>query len=321
MHCQFRQFVATVLMALGVSAWGQGYPNRPIRLVVPFEAGGTATINARIVAEQVAGQIGQPIVVDNRPGANGMIGIQIVAAAVPAGYTLLYTTTSIAINPSFYKKLPYDLFQDLQPVTIVAAGVGNVLLAHHAFPPRSVKELIALAREKRLTYSSAGIGNSTHLMMEMFAAAAGVKMTHVPYKGVAPAMTAVIGGEVNIMFIPPTVAVPNIKAGRVRVLGFSGKSRWAVLPDVPTIAESAIPGWHKDSGFNVWLAPARTPAGIASKLQQEIHKALQIPRVRDVFVNGAYETLGNPPADAAAFLREQVKFYQDITRRIGIVPE
>lgn len=316
-----RLITAAILFVPWGSAGAQAYPNRPIRLVVPFEAGGTATINARVVAEQVAGQLGQPIVVDNRPGANGMIGIQIVAAAVPDGYTMLYTTTSIAINPSFYKKLPYDLFRDLQPVTIIAAGVGNVLLAHNAFPPRSVKELIALAKEKPVTYGSAGIGNSTHLMMEMFAAAAGVKMTHVPYKGVAPAMTAVIGGEVNIMFIPPTAAVPNIKAGRVRVLGFSGKSRWNVLPEVPAIAESAIPGWHKDSGFNVWLAPARTPAGIASKLQQEIHKALQVPKVRGVFVNGAYETLGNTPADAAAFLREQVKFYQDITRRIGIVPE
>jgi tripartite-type tricarboxylate transporter receptor subunit TctC len=155
----------------------------------------------------------------------------------------------------------------------------------------------------------------------MFAAAAGMKMTHVPYKGVAPAMAAVIGGEVNIMFIPPTAAVPHIKAGRVRVLGFSGKSRWAVLPEVPTIAEAALPGWHKDSGFNAWLAPARTPSKIAHALQREIHKALQISRVREVFVNGAYETLGNTPPEATVFLRQQVKYYADISRRIGIVPE
>jgi tripartite-type tricarboxylate transporter receptor subunit TctC len=321
MHRLLSLLVVFYVLAPGLGAGAQQYPSRPIRLVVPFEAGGTATINARVVAEQLAGQIGQPVVLDNRPGANGMIGIQIVASSVPDGYTMLYNTTSIAINPGFYKKLPYDLFRDLQAVTIVAAGVGNVLLAHNAFAPRSVKELIALAREKPITYSSAGIGNSTHLMMEMFNSAAGIKATHVAYKGVAPAMTAVIGGEVNIMFIPPTAAVAHIKAGRVRVLGFSGKTRWAVLPDVPTIAESAIPGWHKDSGFNVWLAPARTPAGTVALMQAEIHKALQVPRVREVFVNGAYETLGNTPSEATAFLREQVKLYQDITRRIGIVPE
>jgi tripartite-type tricarboxylate transporter receptor subunit TctC len=299
----------------------QEYPSRPIRLVVPFAAGGTATINARVVADQVAQQIGQPIVLDNRPGANGMIGIQIVAQAPPDGHTMLYTTTSIAINPSFYRNLPYDLARDLRPVTVVAAGIGNVLLAHTAFPPRTVKELIASAKQKPVNYSSAGIGNSTHLMMEMFAAAAGVKMTHVPYKGVAPAMAAVIGGEVHVMFIPPTAAVPHIKAGRVRVLGFSGKNRWDVLPDVPTIAEAALPGWHKDSGFNVWLAPARTPSKIAHALQREIHKALQVTKVREVFVNGAYETLGNTPPEAIVFLRQQVKFYADISRRIGIVPE
>ena len=313
--------LALALPAMRDVAVAQEYPSRPIRLVVPFAAGGTATINARVVADQLAQQLGQPVVIDNRPGANGMIGIQIVAQSPPDGHTMLYTTTSIAINPGFYKNLPYDLARDLRPVTIIATGLGNVLLAHPAFPPRSAKELIASAKQKPVHYSSAGIGNSTHLMMEMFAAAAAVKMTHVPYKGVAPAMAAVIGGEVHVMFIPPTAAVPHIKAGRVRVLGFSGKSRWAVLPDVPTIAEAALPGWHKDSGFNVWLAPGRTPSRISHALQREIHKALQLPKVRDVFVNGAYETLGNTPPEATVYLRQQVKLYADIARRIGIVPE
>src|SRR5574338_650414 len=203
-------------------AWGADYPARPVRLVVPFAAGGTATINARMVGQQLEKQVGQPIVVDNRPGANGIIGIQLVANAMPDGYTMLYTTTSIAINPSVYKNLPYDLFRDLAAVTIVALGEGYVLLTAPSSPLKTVKDLIASAKNGKVTFGSAGIGNSTQLVAETFSREAGIKMVHVPYKGVAPAMNAVMGKEVDVMFIPPTAVLGHIQAGRLRALGFTG---------------------------------------------------------------------------------------------------
>jgi tripartite-type tricarboxylate transporter receptor subunit TctC len=316
------RLIAT-LASIALLAWCPGaysaeYPERPVRFVVPFAAGGTATINARAVANQLAQEIGQNVVIDNRPGANGIIGIQIVSNAAPDGYTMLYTTTSIAINQSVYKNLPYDLFRDLVPVTIVALGEGYVLLATPSFPARTLGELIERAQRQRVTFGSAGIGNSTHLVAERFAKAAGVKLEHVPYKGVAPAMSAVIAGEVNIMFIPPTAAVGQIKAGRVRVLGFTGKSRWSQLPDVPTLDEAGVRGFHSDSGFNALFAPAQTPRSILARMQQAIRKALQAPRVKEVFVNGAYKPLGNTPEEALDFLREQVKEFGDIVRELGI---
>jgi tripartite-type tricarboxylate transporter receptor subunit TctC len=302
----------------GIAAAADNYPTRPVRLVVPFVAGGTATINARMVANQVEKQIGQSIVVDNRPGANGIIGIQIVAHAAPDGHTMLYTTTSIAINPSVYKNLPYDLFRDLAPVTIVALGEGYVLLTAPSSPMKTVKELIAQARKGKVAFGSAGVGNSTHLVAETFSKEAGIKMVHVPYKGVAPAMNAVMGGEVNVMFIPPTAVLGHIQAGRLRALGFTGKSRWSHLPDVPTISEAGVKGFYNSSGFNAWFTTAKTPMKIRVKMQTEIRKALQDPKVKDVFVKGAYQPLGNSPQEAEAFLRDQVKAFSDIVREVGI---
>jgi tripartite-type tricarboxylate transporter receptor subunit TctC len=302
----------------GVAAAANNYPTRPVRLVVPFAAGGTATINARMVANQIEKQTGQSIVVDNRPGANGIIGIQIVAHAVPDGHTMLYTTTSIAINPSVYKNLPYDLFRDLAPVTIVALGEGYVLLTAPASPIKTVKDLIAQAKNGKVAFGSAGVGNSTQLVAETFSREAGIKMAHVPYKGVAPAMNAVMGGEVNVMFIPPTAVLGHIQAGRLRALGFTGKSRWSLLPDVPTIAEAGVKGFYNSSGFNAWFTTAKTPMKIRVKMQTEIRKALQDPKVKDVFVKGAYQPLGNSPQEAEIFLREQVKAFSDIVREVGI---
>jgi tripartite-type tricarboxylate transporter receptor subunit TctC len=320
MHHRLGIVLALVASALTGNAWGQSFPNRPIRLVVPFTAGGTVTINARIVASEMEQHLGQNIIVDNRAGANGIIGVEIVANAAPDGYTLLHHSTAIAISESVYKKLPYQLFRDLEPVTIIALGTGYVLIANTSFPAQTVRELIAAGKSRQVTYGSGGIGNSTQLVAEMFSKAAEVRMAHVPYKGVAPAITAVMSGEVNMMFIPPTAVVQHIKAGRVRALAFTGASRWSLLPDVPTIAESGLAGFHKDSGFNAWFAPAKTPASLIAKLQQEVHRALQVPKVREVFVAGAYEPVGNTPAEAKKYLRDQVKDYGDIVRAVGIEP-
>ncbi len=313
-------------LTLPLPAWAAdnaAYPQRPIRLLNPFAPGGTADINARTLASEVGRQLGGNIVVDNRDGANGIVGTQIVVNAPADGYTILHTTTSAAINPSVQRKLPYDTLKDLTPITFVALGAGYVVVVHPGFAARSMKDVIELAKNKNkpVAYSTAGIGNSTHLVTEMFSAAAGINMTHVPYKGVAPALNAVLAGEVQLMFIPPTSAVQHIQSGRVRGLAFTGKSRWSVLPELPTVMESGLPGFNKDAGWNLWAAPAKTPPAIIALLQREVKKALALPQVREVFVNGGYDPLGNTPEEARAFFAAEIKLYGDIVKRIGLKPE
>lgn len=315
--------LASLALIPAVTAQAAEYPTRPIRMIVPFNAGGTATILARAIANGAEPVLKQNFVIDNRGGANGIIGTQIVVNAAPDGYTLLHVSTSIAINPSVYKKLPYDTLKDMEPVTIVARGAGYVLLANPSFGAKSVKELIAMAKApgSRIAYGSGGIGNSTHLVAEMFSQVAGVKMTHVAYKGVAPAINALLGGEVQVMFIPPTIAVPHIKGGKLRALGFTGEARWSVLPDIPTIAESGLPGFSKDSGWNAWLAPAGTPPAILRTLQQAAHKAVNNPKISGILNAGGYDPFANPPAEARKFLESEIAVYTKIVRAVGIKPQ
>lgn len=315
--------VFAVLATIIVSKVSAGeFPTRPIRLIVPFDAGGTASILARAVATSAEPLLGQSVIVDNRGGANGIIGTQIVVGAAPDGYTLLHVSTSIAINPSIYKKLPYDTLKDLTPISFVALGSGYVLLATHSFGAKSVKDLIAIAKssEGKVNYSSGGIGNSTHLIAEIFSKAAGIKMTHIAYKGVAPAINAILGGEVQIMFIPPTVAVAHIKAGKLRALAFTGKSRWSVLPDIPTVSESGLPGFHKDSGWNAWLAPAKTPPNIVKMLQQAVHASVHVPKVSEILRAGGYDPLGDTPEEARKFLKSEIETYSEIIKAVGVEP-
>jgi tripartite-type tricarboxylate transporter receptor subunit TctC len=307
-----------VLLTVATGACAQAYPNRPIRLVTPFPAGGTAEVIARTIAVQMESQLGQPIVVDSRGGANGIIGTEIVARAAPDGYTLLHVTASFVINPHVYRKLPYDVERDFTPVTNVILGTGYLLLVHPQVPARSLQEFIALAKkDSRLSYGSPGIGNTLHLAAEFFNVRAGTKLVHVPYKGVAPAMNAVMGGEVQAIFMPATIAVPMVKAGKLRALAFTASKRLPELPDVPTTTEGGLelplPGaWHG------WFAPAHTPAAIVSRIQTEANKALHTPKVRDYIVAGGYEPDGRSPEEFQQFVKLELARYGEMVRAAKI---
>ena len=304
------------------NAIAQAYPVRPMRLIVPFPAGGTSDVIARSVTTELEHRFGQPLVVDNRGGANSIIGTEIVAKAAPDGYTLLHVTAAFTINPSVYRKLPYRV-EDFASVTNLAVGVGYFVLVHPSVPARSVGELIALAKQKGggLTYSSPGIGNTLHLATEYFDMKAGIKMTHVPYKGVAPALTALLGGEVQVILVPPIISVQHVKAGRVRALGFTGKTRWPQMPDVPTVAETAIPGFNIIGGWHGWLVPAKTPASIVNKIQSEVHRALQLPKVRQFLADGGYEADGRSPAEFGEMLRGEVRRFAEVVRATNLKPQ
>ena len=313
---------AFTLLSPAAAAAADAYPTRPIRLVVPFPAGGTADVVARVIQSGVGAQLGQSIVVDNRGGANGIIGTDIVAKAPPDGHTLLHTTGSFAINPSIYRKLPYDIFRDFEPVSSVVVGTGYLLLAHPAVPVSSAAELVALAKKpQKVTYSSPGAGNPLHLAAELFNTRAGVKLMHVPYKGVAQAMNAAMSGEVQVMFIPATIALAHVKSGKLKGLAFTGSSRFPGLPDVPTMKEAGVANFELTGGWHAWFAPAKTPQSVLARLHEEIHKALQLQRVREAIIAGGYEPDGKSPAQSRKTLREEYERYAEMVRAANIPKE
>jgi tripartite-type tricarboxylate transporter receptor subunit TctC len=309
-------------LAVAGMSYAQNYPTRPVRVVIPFPPGGNVDVFGRVLWPQVEKELGQTVVIDNRGGANGILGADIVANATPDGYTLLNTSFAFAVNPSIVKKMPFDVVKDFAPVTDVALGTGYLLVGNINFPAKSVKELIALARQQpgNVRYSTAGVGNGQHLAGALFAEKAGLDLLHVPYKGGGPAMTAVIGGETQLHFPAPAVGIPHVKAGRVRGLGFTGGKRLLALPDVPTVGES-VPGYIADAGWHGVFAPARTPAAVVQKLQEAVARALQVPRVRDHFMNAGYEPQGNTPAEWGKRFRADLKRYAEITRFAKIEPQ
>ena len=274
---------------------------RPIRVVVPFPAGGNVDTYIRQLARQMEISMGQPLVIDNRGGANGIVGCDIVAKAAPDGYTILATSIAFAVNPAMYKKLPYDSEKDFTPITNYANGLGYVLAAHPSVPATNVKELIALGKKQPLRYGSAGIGNGQHLAGVLFSQKAGIEMLHVPYKGGGPVLTAVLGGEVHLNFPGASVAVPHVKSGKLRGLGFTGDKRISSLPDVPTIAESGLPGFNFDTGWHAMFAPPKTPAAIINRYHAEVRKAFEgNAQLRENFTSTGYE----PAALRACSIRQ-----------------
>jgi tripartite-type tricarboxylate transporter receptor subunit TctC len=298
----------------------QAWPARPIRLIVPFPPGGATDANARILAKEMEPVLGQPLVIDNRGGANAIIGSDIVAKAAPDGYTLMHISVAFAINPSTHKKLPFDTAKDFTPITNPIVGQGSLLACNPSLPVKSVAELIALAKKQPLRFSSPGVGNVLHLIATGFSVAAGIEMLHVPYKGAGPALTALLGGEVQVMVVPPVIAMPHIKTGRVRPLGYSGAKRLAALADVPTIGESALPGFKMDTGWHAWFAPPRTPADIVAQIHAAIVKSLQVPAVRDYLLAGGYEPVADAPGQFQKGFQDDLKRWGDLARAAKIVP-
>ena len=304
------------------NAWAEAYPSRPVRVIVPFGAGGPDTI-ARVVGQQLAAQMGQTFVIDNRPGANGIVGTDAVAKAAPDGYTLILVSASFVVNPSIYKKLPYDTLKDFIPITNVCAQEAFILTVHPSVPAQTVQELVALGRkpESKLSYGSPGVGNTMHLAGALFDARAHTNMAHIPYKGGGPAIAALLGGEIQAMFANTTLALPHIKAGKLRALGVTGRTRLAALPDVPTLTESGVPGMEIDAGWFGMFAPAKTPPEIVTKLSNEIRAALANPQVRERLLEQGFRPVGNSPAQFKPYIEAEIKAYAEMVRLAKIQPE
>jgi tripartite-type tricarboxylate transporter receptor subunit TctC len=315
-----RLLLAAVVSSLGVlplAVRAQDYPARPIRLVVPFPPGGPTDVLARIVAIRLGERLGQPVVVDNKPGASGMIGADMVAKAAPDGYTLLANASIHVINPSLYPKTAYDAIADFAPVSNLA-DVPLVLAVHPKLAARSVKELVALAKSSKtsLAFASAGNATSQHLSGEAFKIVAGIDMLHVPYKGSAPALTDLIGGQVQLMFDSLPSAMPHLKAGTIRPLAVTTLKRSSALPDVPTVAESGYPGFGISTWYGVW-APAATPPAVVQRLSREIAAIVRLPEVREQFAGLGADPVGNTPAEFAEFARAELTKWAGIVKRSG----
>jgi len=318
-----RRALLALLLVLPVLSWheaaAQDYPSRPIRLVLGFPSGGTPDALARRVSSQLETQLGRSIVVDNRTGANGIIAAEIVAVAQPDGYTMLFGPPALVINQIVQKKPPYDLLRDFAPVANICLGAGFILVVNPAVPAKSVKELVVLAKSGgKLSYGTPGVGNTQHLAGELFNLRAQTKLLHVPYKGLTPAITAALAGEVSALFVPPTVVMPHIKAGRLRALGFSGAKRWQFMPELPTIAEAGVPGFEVSGSWQGWFAPARTPREIVTRLYGEISKALQVRAVHDFILAGGYEPDGSGPEVFRKMIQADIAKYTEIVRIAGV---
>jgi tripartite-type tricarboxylate transporter receptor subunit TctC len=312
-----RTVCAALCAAFAAGAAAQGYPAKPVKVVVPYPPGGPTDIVARLVSQKLSEQTGQQFLVENRAGAGGNIGAEAVARAGADGYTLLVATTAHAINPSLFKQLGYDLQKDFAPVSQLTGG-PLVIVANPALPAKNVKELIALAKSKPggLNYASSGNGQSTHLSAELFSSMAGIKMNHVPYKGSAPALTDVIGGQADLMFDTMLSAMPQVKTGKLRALAVTSAARSPAAPELPTVAESGLPGYEAIA-WNGLLAPAGTPMDVVAKLIAEVKKALVVPEVMERFAAQGFGAAWSPPEQYAAFIQSELAKWAKVVKASG----
>ena len=316
-HLSLSLWFAVALFSTMPDAGAQTYPDRPLRLVVPFATGGTSDILARFVAPPLWAALGQPVVVDNRPGAGSNVGNEIVAKAPADGYTLLMATPALASNQALYGKLNYDPVANFAPVTLVAE-IPIALVVHPSMPTKSVKELVALAKAQpgKLNFGSSGNGGIGHLVGEMFKTATGVNMIHVPYKGNGPALVDLMSGVLNLTFTDIAGGMPYIKAGKMRPLAIASKRRSALLPDVPTMIEAGVPGFEATTWFAVF-ATGGTPQPVVNRLNAEIVKAVHAPEMRDRLTNLGCEVVGNKPEELAAFLKAEMVKWSKVIKESG----
>jgi len=296
----------------------QAYPSRPIRIVVPYTPGGFTDVTTRIVANELMKNVGQNIIIDNRPGANSIVGVEIVSKSAPDGYTLVSVIPAHAANQTLYPKLPFHSVNSFAPVSL-AASAPLILCVTNSLPVTSVKELVALAKSRpgKLSFASSGVGASAHLSMELLMMMTGISMLHVPYKGTAPALVDLTSGQVQVMFDVPSSMLPHTKAGKIRALAMASEKRYSAAPELPTISESAVPGYASGSWVG-FLAPANTPRDVVAKLGKEMMTIVNRPDVRERFIQIGIEPVGNSPAEFTVFLKNEVAKWEKVIRTANV---
>ena len=299
----------------------QDYPNKPIKIIVAYPAGGANDIVARTIGQELAQDLGQPVVIENRSGAAGTIGAEAAAKSAPDGYTLFMAAGAHTLAPSLHVKLPYDIVQDFQPISLAALGT-YLLVVHPSVPANSVRELIALAKAKpgALNFASSGAGAPPHLAGVMFQKMAGVTLNHVPYRGDTPAITDLMAGQVQLAFLSIQPLIPQVKAGKLRALAITSGRRSPAVPDLPTVAESGLPGYDIGTWWGL-LAPAKTPRPIIDRLAAAMRKATAVPAVRERFAAGGNAAQSNSPEEFAAMIKSEVGRYRELAAAAGVKPE
>jgi len=317
-----RRFAALILMALaGYASAQQAYPDRPVRIIVPYAPGSSLDVLGRLVGQKLSGILGQPVIVDNRPGGNTVIGSEALVKSPPDGYTLLLVVNTHAIIPNLLPALPYDAIRDFAPVATVTS-TELVLVLHPSVPANSLQEFIALAKARpgQLNYASAGSGSTTHLAAEMFNMMAGVRMQHIPYKGAGPALTDLVGGQVQLFFTAPIVTIPYIKTGKLKVIAISGETRLPSLPQVPTFSEAGLPGFDVKVWYGV-LAPAGTSKAIIERLSSGLAKVMAMTDFKESLVSQGMEPFVSTPEQFGALIRADVAKYAKVIKSAGIKME
>ena len=309
-----------LLLVVALFAWvapAQAYPDKPIKFIVPFSDGGSTDTISRILAQKVSAAIGQSVIIENKPGAGGTLGADLVAKSAPDGYTLLFVGTSTAINQTLYKTLPYDTTRDFDAV-IHLVNLNGILVLHPEVPVRNVKELVELSRAKpgTMNFASAGAGTVIHLAGEMFKNQSKADITHVPYKGSGPALMDLMGGRVQMMFANMPGTIQHVKAGKIKVIAVTGDKRSPVLPEVPTIAEAGIPGYQATGWFGV-MAPAGTPKEAIAKLNAAFNSALSAPELAEILRNEGAEVVGGTPEQFRAFMAGEIDRWAAVVRSAG----
>jgi tripartite-type tricarboxylate transporter receptor subunit TctC len=315
-----KAFVLCFALLAATLCHAQSWPQKPVRVIVPFAPGGASDLMPRLVGEKLTSMWGQPVLIENRPGAAGNIGMEAGAKAAPDGYTLLAAPNgNLVVNPHMYSRLAYDVFKDLAPVTRIAA-VQNVLVVNPDVPAKTVKELVTLAREKpgTLNFASPGNGSQAHVAVELLKLQLGLDLVHVPYQGVGPAMQDLVGGRINLMVAQVPAALPHIKGGKLRALGVASSAPLAALPEVPTIATAAgLPGFEAVSWYAL-MAPAGTPRAVIAKIHGDVAKALQMPDVRERLAGMGAEPSGESPAELAARIKAEYDRWGEVVRKANI---